>query len=368
MEKQNQVNTPQQEPEKKKTGKIILIIAIIVAVFILLGVIVAGVMKDRKEDAVPVSQPVEEETIVYGDEYYGIDAGVDEQLQDYRNVVLLGVDTKSIETDEGHRSDGMIVCSFHKKTGDVKVFSVYRDTYLDIDETHGLDKVTHGYAYGGMDESIRALNRNLDLNIREAIVFSWNSVSHLVNSIGGVDIEIRDSEVSQFNKLLENEEDRISSGGKYTLNGAQAVAYCRMRYDSSDFRRNERMQTVLITALNQAKEMSAARLLNIMDDNIDNIKSNMSKGTMTETLMEIADYEVKDSNICFPFDTKGWMHNEIYYGVPVTLHTNVAELHEKIFGQADYQPSEFVEKTSAEIESRSGYTKSAGNPEESGNE
>lgn len=340
--------------EKKRRNRTILIICIIIAALVLVGIIVFGILRDSEEPEAPAAAQPTKEIVVYGDEYYGIDPEVDKALQDYRNVVLFGIDTKTIERQEGHRSDGIIILSFNKKTDDVKIFSIYRDTYLKIDDQN-YDKINHAYAFGGMDQSIKALNRNLDLNIREGMALTWESIANLVDNIGGVEINILDSEISTLNSSL-SDADKIASTGRQKLNGTQAVAYSRMRYDSArgDFRRNERMQDVLIAALNKAQTKGTAELISIMDETLDDVVTNMSTNTMTETLMEIADYTITD-NVCWPYETKGWMKNSIYYGVPVSLKSNVVKLHKEFFDQVAYDPTENLKKISRHIGEESGY-------------
>ena len=92
-----------------------------------------------------------------------IDSGVSEKLKDYRNILLLGVDTRDMDDTDGSRSDAIIIVSINEKTKEVNLISVYRDTYMDI-EGHGLDKITHAHAYGGPALVMSTLNRNLDLN------------------------------------------------------------------------------------------------------------------------------------------------------------------------------------------------------------
>lgn len=340
------------KPPKKIKKSTITIIAAIVLVVLALVFIVVFAKNDDKEQFENTA-PTKEE-VVYGDELLGIDPEVDKQLKDYRNIVLLGIDAESYEKEPGHRSDGIIVLSVNKKTDEVKMFSVYRDTYLKIDDSHGLDKVTHAYAYGGMNESLSALNSNLDLNIREGMAMTWKTVGDLVDDLGGVDVTIEDSEISFMNKGLEGE-DQITSSGTQTINGDQAVMYCRIRYDSSDYKRNDRMKIVLAAALNKAKTLETDELIEIMDDTVGEMTTNMSKSDMTEILMELASYDLTEDSVGWPYDTTGWMHDSIFYGVPRTLETNVSELHEEFFGQKDYVPTEFVQSVSDEIESVSGY-------------
>ena len=137
-----------------------------------------------------------------------VNSNVDKNLKDYRNIALFGVDS----TDNSYsntRSDCIIIVSINKKTNDVKLTSVYRDTYVNI-EGHGLDKITHAYAYGGPELAINTLNTNLDLNITEFITVNFETVKTVVNSIGGITLKITDAEAEQIG---------LDSGGTYTLDG-----------------------------------------------------------------------------------------------------------------------------------------------------
>ena len=76
-----------------------------------------------------------------------ISAGVEENLKEYRNIAIFGIDTRE-NTYSGSRTDCIIIASINQNTKEVKLVSVYRDTYLEISK-YGLDKVNHAYAYGG---------------------------------------------------------------------------------------------------------------------------------------------------------------------------------------------------------------------------
>lgn len=346
MEKQAALKLAKQK--KRKTAAIVA--AVILAAVVLVAVVVVGMNKEEKEPE-PVKET--EAPVIYGDEKLGIDPEVDKQLKNYRNVVLFGIDAKNIENEKGHRSDAIIILSMNKKTNEIKMFSVYRDTYLKIDEEHGLDKVNHAYAYGGMDQSIKALNQNLDLNIREGMALTWEAVKNLVDDLNGVDVEIEAAELSTLNGALSSE-NQISAAGLHTLNGDQAVAYCRIRYDSSDYRRNERMKIVLEAAMNKAKTLPTGKAVDIMDRTLGEVTTNMSRNKMTDTLMNLASYDVTTS-LGWPYTKTGWMNNSIWYAIPRTLETNVSRLHAEFFAQEGYVPTEFVKSVSLDIQNTTGY-------------
>ena len=110
-------------------------------------------------------------------------------LIDYRNIAIFGVDSRDDNLDKGNRSDCIIIASLNNKTKEVKLVSVYRDTYVQI-EGHGLDKITHAYSYGSAPLAISTLNTNFDLNIKEFVTVNFDVVAEAVDKLGGITIDI----------------------------------------------------------------------------------------------------------------------------------------------------------------------------------
>ena len=137
-----------------KTGKVIKIITIILLIILAILLIVGGVglyylnSKLSKINYVDIDEGKIE-----------VNEGV--EPTGYRNIAIFGVDSRA-DTYDDTRSDCIIIASINQETGDVKLISVYRDTYVDI-EGHGLDKITHAYAYGGAELAINTLNKNLEM-------------------------------------------------------------------------------------------------------------------------------------------------------------------------------------------------------------
>ena len=292
----------------------------------------------------------------------GINPQVDSELRDYRNIALLGIDARDMKDDSNVRSDAIIVASINKKTDEIKMFSVYRDTMLDLgDDSPGLDKVTHGYFYGGPTKMLYALNKNLDLNIKEVVVVNWKSVADTVDALGGLDIEIQESEIKEMNKYIQDtynniggSNEKIKQAGMQTLNGNQAVTYARIRKDSSegDYRRNERMKIVVKAAFQKAKKMNVNKLEKISDDILPEIKTNLSSGDMMKMMIKLNSYKMTDS-VGWPYEVGSYSDNG-WFGPPVTLESNVSELHEQFFGQEGYVPTQDVQKISKRISARTG--------------
>ena len=247
-----------------------------------------------------------------------VNSNVDKNLKDYRNIALFGVDS----TDNSYsntRSDCIIIVSINKKTNDVKLTSVYRDTYVNI-EGHGLDKITHAYAYGGPELAINTLNTNLDLNITEFITVNFETVKTVVNSIGGITLKITDAEAEQIG---------LDSGGTYTLDGDKALAYSRIRKIDSDYKRTERMRTVIEAVFDKVKNLSLSDLSNFADTILPLISTNISSNEIISMLPSVIFYNITNSE-GWPYDIRG-ISTTAWYGVPVTLESNVKQLHSEVF-------------------------------------
>ena len=343
--------------KRRKNGKGLKIALIIVLVLVLGigGVIAAGltVVKNTLDNVGRIELDPEK---------IGINPQVDSDLRNYRNIAVLGIDARDMTNDKDVRSDAIIVASINKETNEIKMFSVYRDTMLDLGEdSPGLDKVTHGYFYGGPTKMLYALNKNLDLNIKEVVVVNWKSVADTVDALGGLDIEIQDSEIKEMNKYIQDtynniggSNKKIQNAGMQTLNGNQAVTYARIRKDAAtgDYRRNERMKIVVNAAFEKAKKMDVKKVKKISEDILPEIKTNMSSADMMAMLLKLTSYSMTDS-VGWPYEVGSWSNNG-WYGPPITLSSNVSKLHEEFFNQQDYTPTQDVQKISRRISAKTG--------------
>ena len=292
----------------------------------------------------------------------GINSRVAKELRNYRNIALLGIDARDMSDDSQTRSDAMIIASINKETNEVKLVSLYRDTYVSLGDNYGLDKMTHAYYYGGATQTLQTINRNLDLNCEEVVVVNWKAVADAVDLLGGLEINIRESEISEMNKYIKDTQKNIGGSkkkirraGKQTLNGVQAVTYARIRKDSAegDHRRNERMKIVLSAAFEKAKNLDLDQLNKIANEVLPSIKTNITTNQMMEILLALNSYKITDS-VSWPYDWTDWTYNGIWYGPPVTLKSNVTQLHEEFFNQKNYEPTDTVKEISDRISSLTG--------------
>ncbi len=338
-----------------KKNKVIKIITIIIVVILILIGIISGIIyfyinnKLNKINKVDVDL----NNITINEE-------VKEKLTGYRNIALFGIDTRSDDYGLGNRSDCIIIASINNDTKEVKLTSVYRDSYLEI-PNRGLDKVTHAYSFGGAELALSTLNSNLDLNMTEFITVNFDAVAEIVNSLGGVEINIEQEEIKYLNEYTwaTSESTGISSDyivepGKHNLNGVQAVAYSRIRYTAGgDYKRTERMRTVLTAIVEKAKTKNISELNKLMDTLLPRIYTNIDKSEILSLLPEAMSYSITDS-IGWPYEVDGGKISGIWYGVPSNLENNVSRLHQELFPNENYEPSQKVKDISQKIINKTG--------------
>lgn len=340
--------------KKKGRGLKIALLAILILVIGIGGIVAAGlvVVKNTLDNVGRVE---------LDPDLIGINPQVDSELRNYRNIALLGIDARDMSNDKEVRSDAIIIASINRETNEIKMFSVYRDTFLYLGEDVGLDKITHAYFYGGPTKVLYTLNKNLDLNIKEVVVVNWKSVADTVDALGGLDIEIQKSEIKEMNKYIIDtynniggSDQLIEAPGMQTLNGNQAVTYARIRKDAvtGDYRRNERMKIVVKAAFDKAMQMNPKAIKKISGEILPEIKTNMSTADMMGMALDLTSYTMTDS-VGFPYETRDWSSGA-FYGVPATLESNVSQLHEQFFAQEEYAPTQEVCDISRRISQKTG--------------
>lgn len=341
--------------EKKKSGlsiflKIFLVLVLIIA-------IVIGTAFFYVKSKMDKMQKVEFEP-----EQLGIEETVAESLTGYRNIAIFGVDSRSDDYGVGNRSDCIIIASINNDTGEIKLISVYRDTYVNIDK-YGLDKITHAYSYGEAPLAINTLNKNLDLNIEEFVTVNFDAVTEAVDQLGGIELDITAEEVKYINgyiketsKVTGKTSSYITKAGTYTVDGVQAVAYSRIRYtEGGDYKRTERMRTVIEAMFNKLKTKNMSQINAFADAILPHVYTNITLKDILTFVPNLTKYKVTES-IGWPYETRGKTMDR-WYGIPVTLESNVIRLHKEAFGEEDYVPSETVKSISQKIINKTGYTK-----------
>ncbi|MBQ2901163.1 MAG: LCP family protein [Agathobacter sp.] len=286
-----------------------------------------------------------------------------ETLKGYTNIALFGLDNRSQGQYNRGQSDVIMIASINNDTKEVRLVSVYRDTYLSIGGGK-YGKANSAYAKGGAKQAVQMLNANLDLDITEYACVDWAAVTEAVDALGGIEIEITAQEASQINEyiwevdqMLGTKSETVSGAGKKLLTGTQATTYARIRKTAgSDFKRTSRQRIVLEAMLNKAKESNVSTLLNICNAVFDDIATSLTLDEIVALVKDVQKYEI-GTTTGFPFEMTG--HQLADAGdavVPIGLEDDVEKLHEYLFDAKDYKPSKTVQAISNAIIKRTGIT------------
>lgn len=343
--------------KKKNKGLKIFLRVLIVIIVIILGIAIAGYSFVHNKLSKMKTEYIDKTAI-------GISEEAKDSLKGYRNIALLGIDSRADDYGTGNRSDCIIIASINEKTKEVKLLSVYRDTYVYVTENGNkkLDKITHAYSYGGAQNTLKSLNEALDLNITEYVTVNFDAVIAAVNALNGVEIDITSEELKYINDYIDAtsqssgiKSSHLSKAGRQTVDGVQAVAYSRIRYTAGgDYKRTERMRTVVTAMAKKAKTLSIGQLNKLADTILPRISKNIENNDIIALIPSALSFDIIES-LGWPYNVKG-ITTTAWYGVPVTLESNVIKLHKELFGQEDYKVSETVKEMNDAIIKKTGYT------------
>lgn len=350
---------PGKREQAKKKRKRIVFFTLEIAVLIVMVIVLWGVLKGGEAGHLIIP----EEDIVINETVKEAETTT---MLGYRNIALFGVDSTKGSLGKGTRSDSIMIASIDQDTGDCKLVSVYRDTYLNL-SNDSYNKCNAAYAKGGPEMAINMLNMNLDLNITDFVTVGFNGLTDTIDALGGVYIDVESGEIRHLNNyqltmsqdMKRNNYTEVTSPGYQLLDGLQATAYCRIRYYGSgiygdgDFRRAERQRTVLEATADQARKASPASLGKIADSVFGEVYTSLSLEEIVGLLADVTKYEITETAGFPAVEYRGGVKDMGGKGdcvIPVSLEDNVKWLHEFLFGVKDYEPSDTVKECSKKIE------------------
>ena len=343
---------------RKKRRKVLFILEIIVLLLFIGGLYVYGQIS-AKLDKIDIQETdLQEQDIVTNDQA--------PQMTGYTTYALFGLDHRSRnEKLNTENSDTIIIASINNDTKAVKLVSVYRDTLLNVkDDTYS--KANAAYALGGPAQEVNMLNTNLDLNITDYVSIDFDALVTVVDCLGGLDIPLSYAEIVHMNNYCvetaeetgksytpvelpePKPEDQEAIVGTYHLNGVQATSYCRIRYTASlDMGRTERQRRVIQMIVDKAKKAGLSTIFDIMDQVFPMVKTSVSKTEILKLIPAMIGYCI-DETTGFPQDYKfATVKGSVI--VPTTLDSNVLKLHQFLYGNTNYTPTQDVLNKSAQI-------------------
>lgn len=336
--------------QKKRKQKKIAMLAIEVLVLLVLAVVLFVVIKlsriEKDDSFTPDDIEINE----------GISEQSKELMENSTTVALFGLDAAN------SNSDVIMLATINNDTKEVKLCSVYRDTYLDVGGGE-FRKCNYAYPHGGAEAAINMLNANLDLNITDYVAVNFTAVVKAVDLLGGVEVTVTDEEailmygyMDEISKITKKKSEYLPGAGTYTMDGVQACAYARIRYTAGDdYKRTERQRIVIAAMVEKAQRSDIKTINSLIDEVFGDIKTSYSSAELVSLATQIFSYKLGET-AGFPFEknTKT-LASKGSIVAPCDLESNVVELHSFLYGDDAYVPTETVKANSARIINDTGF-------------
>lgn len=268
--------------------------------------------------------------------------GINEEAQneatksDITNIALFGIDAPQGQVG---RSDADMILTIDNKHNKIKLTSLMRDSYVNV-KGHGMTKLTHAYAYGGPELALNTINTNFDLNIDKFITVNFTSLPNVINKLGGIDMNITKGDLKYINGYIDSinnydhtNSPHITSTGMQHLDGVQATAYCRIRYDGGDQRRTERQRRVITAVFDKIKNSPVTDYPGILNQLLPLVTTNISSNEFISLGKDIIDTGAnKIDELRVPCDKheNGKLIKGVYY-MTFDIPAETKELHKFIF-------------------------------------
>ena len=285
------------------------------------------------------------------------------------NILLIGIDSRSESLDESNQhGDVQIIVAINKDTGEIKLTSILRDLYVTIPGYKSKNRINVAYQRGGGELAMRTINHNFEMNIEHYVVINFFGLASIIDSLGGLDIELTKQEAGAINAYIkkhppvyDNQDDDYErvplekKNGVQHLDGIQAVMYARLRSIDNDFARSARQRNLLELLLKKVTQggMDFNKLFGLLETCLPYAKTNMSLSDLGNLAMVVLQSGLLDrvnsgapllEQNRIPMDGT-WKYDETSSGASVVafrtskrLQENIEALHEFVYG--DYYPAD----------------------------
>lgn len=240
---------------------------------------------------------------------------MNENLPDHVvNILLVGIDGRTEDMSDKNSTqhgDVQIIVSINKQDGSIKLTSVLRDLYVTIPGYKSKNRINVAYSRGGGQLAMRTMNKLLELNIEHYVVINFYGLASIIDSLGGVDIELTKAEAGAINAYIKKNlkkggydnqdkdyerQDLEKVNGVQHLDGIQAVMYARLRSIDNDFKRSERQRHLLEVLLAKVLDggLDLDKLLKLMETCLPYAETNLSAWDMVELAMGVLNSGIMD--------------------------------------------------------------------------
>lgn len=283
--------------------------------------------------------------------------------EEYTTIALFGGDSREGQLEAGTHADTIMIASIHNDTKEIKLISVYRDL-LTMQMEGKVGKANSAYFTGGPKDAINMLNKNFDLDIQDYVTVDFGAMAEVVDLLGGIEIDVTEAEAEEMNNYIKESGQVVGKpatmvkAGTQTLDGVQALTYSRIRKNvGGDYARAERQQAVIKKLLEKVKKTDLRTIDSIINSVFSRISTSFTLQEMLELASGVTKYELVGTN-GFAFERiDGNIEGIGSVVIPLGVLENVQELHEFLYPEKEYTPSETVKEIAKEIENLSGYTR-----------
>ncbi len=397
-QEKNARKNKRQNKKKKKRKKIALLIGEAFAIIILSFILIMLLVPNSKQWL--LSTPVGKfliQLVMSEDDYDNIhdkdfnrndvdvNGGLDTSaMEGYYNIALFGLDSRADELELGVNSDTIIIASIHEKTGEVKLCSVYRDSWVRCAQADGgfsYSRINSAYINGGPQAAVKTLNANFDLNVSDYVSINFTGLANIIDMFGGIDINISADEMYWINQYL-TETRKVTgiyapdvySYGDVHLSGLQAVAFCRIRkvqftdedgaVYNNDFGRTARQRRIIMKLVDLAKNAGLSQVMDAANEVFYGserlIYTSIPYDEILDLIPTLLNFSITDSTgYPYTFDTpeKVYAGDEVIkYPVCIAgLGYNNYKMHYFLFNDKNYKPSDTVKMIDSALYGILGY-------------
>lgn len=345
----------------KRKFEVLIMIRKIIAVLTILALFCAPVASLAEETlstvppVLPIAEAVKDALVEAieesGSEAQPLTAPEAEQTaepeEEWWNILLLGGDARSASSYD--RTDSMIIVSVNRGNGQIKMTSIMRDTWVSIPGRSSRAKINAANVYGGPELAVKTVNSNFSTELEDYVLVNMSGLVGIVDAMGGVDLEITESERKLANQYAESFWKKADNGSPYQgdryleksglvhLNGLMALSYCRNRYSDSDYGRVIRQQKVLMALAKKAAAMEMNDLMKTVPELLENVETNLNMAEITKLALMCMNTDM-DNIEQFRIPADGTYESGMYSGtwcIKPNFAKNAQLLKEFIYGEDD---------------------------------
>ncbi|MGN6712721.1 M56 family metallopeptidase [Anaerocolumna jejuensis] len=229
-------------------------------------------------------------------------------IEKLSNILVVGLDDIGTENkEEDARADSVLVVSVNPSGKEIYLTSFLRDMYLDV-PGHGKDKLSNVYTLGGTGLIQKTIEGNFGLTIDHTVTVKMKAFEKIIDTIGGVRIELSKEEAEYLNKTnyISNKKYRKVIPGEQRLNGNQALGYARVRKvpamngEGDDFGRTDRLRKILSSIIGECSKKKTSELLLVLNQIIPNVSTDLKLDELSRYLTAVLQENVQTKTLSIP--------------------------------------------------------------------